>query len=245
MDDLPCEILLAILERLTRPADLAAAGLVARWWHEVASDDRLWKALLCRRFPKWIEDVGRFVRVDPDLRPDTAKDTLRMLVACAACGRVPPMVPCGRRGKDTRANEALFEFDGAPEGATCARLCGPCMNPDAGGAATKTDVKKRFMLNDGDLDALPYAARHNPHYSKAWPMLLYIVPMAERVALRKFGSYEGFDDAWQKREAAATKRRATIARRRTEQETAALAARKEPSSPDHVHRHGRKRGRPD
>ncbi|AJF96964.1 Morn repeat protein [Pandoravirus inopinatum] len=171
MDALPCEIMLAILEWLERPSDLAAIGMTSRQWHEVASDDRLWRALLRRRFPKWADDVERFARIDPGLRPDTAKDTLRMLVTCAACGRVPPMVACGRRGKGTRPNETLFAFnaDGASKKVAHARLCGPCMDPRVGGAATKTDLKKRFMLNNDDLDALPYVERCNPYYRGAGP----------------------------------------------------------------------------
>ncbi|AVK75435.1 F-box domain containing protein [Pandoravirus quercus] len=252
MDALPCEIMLAILEWLERPGDLVAIGMTSRCWHEVASDDRLWRALLRRRFPKWADDVERFARIDPSLRPGTAKGTLRMLVTCAACGRVPPMAACGRRGKGTRPNETLFAFnaDGASKKVAHARLCGSCMDPSVGGAATKTDLKKRFMLNNDDLDALPYVERCNPYYRGSWAMRLYIVAMAERVAMRKFGSQEEFDAAWQKREAAAAKRReVALSRRRERQATEAavladIAARKAAEQGD-VCKRGRKRKRPD
>lgn len=207
MDTLPCEILLGILSWLQRPNDLATSESVCAAWSEVASDDSLWYPILACRFPCYQTDVALLGLIHTDLRPRTAKATLRALATCAHCGRTPPLVPCGRQGKRMRVDEQSF---GSAQHARV-RLCGTCMRPGGEGAATKTEVKRRFLLDDGDLTALPFVARRNPYSIKKAPMTLYIVRMAQMAAARKYGSIEGIERALQRREAAASRRRATIA----------------------------------
>lgn len=90
------------------------------------------------------------------------------------------------------------------------RVCRPCQksNPDKYSLLTKTECREDYLLTDPELkDAalLPRIEKPNPHgFSR---MQLYLRLQVEQYAWKKWGSPEGLDEEWERRESMRVLRR--------------------------------------
>lgn len=88
--------------------------------------------------------------------------------------------------------------------------CRKCVkeHPEKYSLLTKTECKEDYLLTDPELkdeDLLPRIEKPNPHgFSR---MLLFLRAQVEEYAWKKWGSSEGLDAEWERREAMKVKRR--------------------------------------
>ena len=92
-------------------------------------------------------------------------------------------------------------------------VCNACKDklPDKYSLLTKTEAKEDYLLTDPELkdeELLPHLERPNPHKSTWNNMMLYLRYQVEEYAfVKKWGSAEALDEAFEKREAEKKKRK--------------------------------------
>lgn len=95
-------------------------------------------------------------------------------------------------------------------------VCKACEKryPEKYSLLTKTEVKEDYLLTDSELkdpDLLPHILKANPHKSTFSNMMLYLRCQVEQYAFsdKKWGSEQGLDDEFTRREAEKARRRET------------------------------------
>jgi XPA protein C-terminus len=94
---------------------------------------------------------------------------------------------------------------------------GDCCN-DCCKQICKTIAKKCYSLTDKQLSKLPFTKTRNPHYSNAYPMILFNKCVIRKASLDIYGSWSSLEVYKKKREDVLDTRRRKIEERKNEQE---------------------------
>jgi hypothetical protein len=82
----------------------------------------------------------------------------------------------------------------------------------------KTIAKKYYSLTDKQLSELQFTEKRNPHYSSAYPMILFNKCDVRKASLKIYGSWSSLNTRKKKREDVLGKRKKTIEEKRSERE---------------------------